>query len=25
VIPMPPNAAISDEDALALSKWVLTQ
>jgi cytochrome c len=25
VIPMPPNAAISDEDALVLSKWVLTQ
>lgn len=25
VIPMPANAAISDEDALVLSKWVLTQ
>ena len=25
VIPMPANAGVSDEDALALSKWVLTQ
>jgi cytochrome c len=25
VIPMPPNAAVSDADALTLSKWVLTQ
>jgi cytochrome c len=25
VIPMPANAAVSDEDALTLSKWVLTQ
>ena len=25
VIPMPANAAVSEEDALILSKWVLTQ
>ena len=25
VIPMPANAAVSDEDALTLSKWVLAQ
>ncbi len=25
VIPMPPNAAVSDEDALTLAKWVLAQ
>ena len=25
VIPMPANAAVSEEDALTLSKWVLTQ
>ena len=25
VIPMPPNAGVSDEDALTLTKWVLAQ